>query len=183
MKQHRIVISVPAAILGLLLAGCGGGDGGGEGEAASGQDRTEEYCQALEEAKADIDALEQGDVEGFEQSFETISELADKAPEEVAAEWQTLDTALAGLEDSLAEAGLELADLEQLTAGQVPEGVDTAQLEKLAADMRDFGSTEVQEASDKISAHARTECGIDLDGQGTGGGDTGTGQPSETPSE
>lgn len=163
MKRH-LALSASAVLLAGVLAGCGGGDGGeGSSGEASGGNATDDYCTALEQAKEDIDALEQGDVAQFEQTFQVLGELSEQAPDEVAAEWQVLDETLTGLEDSLAEAGLELADLEQLSAGEVPEGVDMAKLQALATEMQSFSSAEVEEAGDAISEHAQTECGIDLD--------------------
>ncbi|NYG55968.1 hypothetical protein [Nocardioides perillae] len=179
--KRNLALSASAVLLAGVLAGCGGDDGGSsaEGSGGSGGGATDDYCAALEQAKEDIDALEQGDVAQFEQTFQVIGELAEQAPDEVAADWRVLDETLTGLETSLADAGLELADLEQLSAGEVPEGVDMAKLQQLATEMQSFSSAEVEEAGDAISEHAQSECGIDLDDSGASEG----AEPSDGASE
>lgn len=179
--KRNLALSASAVLLAGVLAGCGGGDDGGsaaEGSGGSGGS-SDDYCAALEQAKEDIDALEQGDVAQFEQTFAVIGDLAEQAPDEVASEWRVLDDTLSGLESSLADAGLELADLEQLSAGEVPEGVDMAKLQQLATEMQSFSSAEVEEAGDAISEHAQSECGIDLDDSGASEG----AEPSDDASE
>jgi hypothetical protein len=177
VKLH-LSLSASAVLMAGLLVGCSGDDGGPQEDgSASGAESTSEsesgaasasdYCDALQEAKSEIDALEGGDVAQFEAVFETISDLAEQAPEEVAAEWQTLDATLTGLQDALAEAGLEFADLEALSSGQTPEGVTPQQLQKLAQRFQSFNSPDVNQAGETITQHAEDECGIDLDGSGT----------------
>lgn len=193
MKRH-LALPATAALLAGLLVGCSGDEGGSneEGSASNGESSSEstestegetsDYCAALEDAKGEIDALEAGDVAQFEQLFGTISDLAEQAPEEVAAEWQTLDGTLTGLQDALAEAGLELSDLETLASGQPPEGVTPQQLQQLAQEFQSFNSTDVNEAGEAISQHAQEECGIDLDDSGAET-DPGTDAPSDDASQ
>jgi len=137
-----------------LLAGCGG-DGGGS---AGGGD----YCDSIEDAKAEFGDIEGGDFAGFDQAIDTVHELADDAPDEVADDWEVLEGALDDLVAALEKAGIELSDLEAMSRGEMPPGLDPAKLQELAADMQDFGGEELETATDNIEKHAKDECDVDL---------------------
>lgn len=174
MKTTNRRLVRPSALLGagllsasLVLTACGGGDGGGGGgdEEAGGGD-TSSYCDTLADAKSDIDALESGEPQALEAAFDAFDELESQAPDEVADEWATMQEGVQTIEDAFAEAGLEIADLEQVMAGEIPEGVDPQALAELGTTLQELDSTEFQEASDTISQHAQDECGINLDESG-----------------
>lgn len=153
--KRTIALSAAATIATALLTACGG-------------DQTAAYCDELETAKSDIDKLQSGDVASFDQVFTTIEELAADAPEDVSAQWQTLDESLDEFEKALNEAGLELSDMEQLSEGEIPEGVDPQKLQTLGQDLQELNSDETEQAADDIEKHAQDECDIDLSDSASG---------------
>lgn len=163
--MKRIATSATGAALSLiLLAGCGGGDGGdGGGDAAGGGS---DYCTALEDARDEIEALDTGDAAALARVRELAGDLEKDAPEEVRGDWKVLNDLLVQIDETLAEAGLDMADLGQLQSGQMPEGVDQQKLQQamqeLSRTMSDLGP-EFEKSGEDITRHAKTECGIDLD--------------------
>jgi hypothetical protein len=147
--KHKLVLLAVGALMSGMLTGCGGSD-------------TDAYCDSLKDAKADIESLDAGDVAQFDEAFKTIHKLADEAPDEVKDDWEVLDGALSDMEKALNDAGLELSDLEGLSSGQLPEGVDQAKLAQLGEQMQAIASDEVTEAGENIDKHAEDECGIKI---------------------
>jgi outer membrane murein-binding lipoprotein Lpp len=147
----RLPTLIAAMTLGAtVLTGCGGG--------------TDAYCDTLESASEEIAALDQGDFDGFEEVVESTRELADTAPDEVAEEWNVLVGALDGFVEALSDAGIELSDLAAIQGGSIPEGVDQEKLTEAFAKIQELNGEDVSDANDKIEAHAKSECGIDLEG-------------------
>ena len=66
------------------------------------------------------------------------------------------------MQDALKEAGLKISDLEGLSSGNIPEGLDQTKLAALAEDLQAVGSEKVQDAADNIEKHAKDECDVDL---------------------
>jgi hypothetical protein len=151
VKNRAALIAVATLVAGMLTACGGGGD-------------TDAYCDSVKEAKTELGGLEDGDFAELDKAIDRIHELADDAPDEVADDWKVLDGAVSDMEAALEEAGLEMSDLEGLTQGEIPEGVDQQKLAALGADLNKIGSAEVQEAADNIEKHAKDECDVDLSG-------------------
>jgi hypothetical protein len=149
--KDKVVLAAAATLLAGVLSGCGGGGGD-----------TEAYCDNLDQAKTDIEALSAQDIGKFDQAFETIHQVAEDAPDEVQDDWKVLDDALTEIETALEDAGLELSDLGGLQSGQIPEGVDQAKLLALGEKVQSIASDEVEQAGDNIQKHAKDECDIDL---------------------
>ena len=154
----RIKTLVGAAVLtvaGSVLTACGGGDG----SSASG-----DYCSQLKADKAYFGGLDSDNPASvdFADVFTRMHALADEAPDEVAADWKTLDDAFSAIEDALKEAGIKPSDLDQMTSGQVPQGVDPAKLQSLLPKLQMLSSAEFGKAADRITANAKDECGVDL---------------------
>lgn len=147
-----------------VLTGCGGGDT----EPAATD--TETYCDQLE---ADAEYFKAFSGDGADPSklgdaLDKFHGLADAAPDEVAADWDVLDGALSQLERALAEAGISTDDLAGLQNGQLPKGVDMADLAKLAPKVQELNSPELRESAEAIQAHAKEECGVTLDAASSG---------------
>lgn len=149
MRRSRILVATTALGMSVVVGGCGNG--------------TEAYCEDLRSAEEQFASFEQGDAAGLEEAVSTFRSLADEAPDEVSGDWETLVGAFEEFEAALNEAGLELSDLEGLSAGEVPEGVDPAELQKnLAPTIEKLDSEEVTQAGDAIEEHAAAECDIQL---------------------
>ncbi len=133
----------------------------------TGADPSSEYCTELRAAKAQFDNLDFQtlSVAEFQRLTSEFDALAGIAPDEVKDDWTTLSGALREVQQILADAGLTFDDLKSLSSGQLPPGVSVQQLKKLTQQLQKFASDDsFQTASDAISAHAKTECGITMGG-------------------
>lgn len=182
MKRSTMRAAAAGAVLVLgTLAGCGGGDDdSASGDSASSETEgtdtetsetagsTEDYCTSLEDAKAQFETLEGSDPDAlgnFDDAFETLRGLGEAAPEEVAADWDTLIGGIDRIEQAVEDAGLTLDELAELASNPsaLPEGVDIAKLQALGKEMKTLDSKEFSAAGDAISKHAEAECDISLD--------------------
>ncbi len=179
MRRSKILVATTALGLGLLVSGCGGDEPAepSSSESAASESPAEEeseatddaaaYCDDLASAEEQFASFDQGDAAQFEEAIATFRELGAQAPEEVSGDWQTLLGAFDDLEATLNDAGIELGDLEGLSQGEVPEGVDPQELQKLGPQIESLGSPEVEEAGNAIEEHASSECDVDLSGSGS----------------
>lgn len=150
--MKRIGTLAATAVLGAtLLVGCGGGSS------------ADAYCDSLDEAQDTFSALNDADAAAIEDFKNAAEDLEGDAPDDVKDDWAVINKSYDGLEDGLDEAGLTFEDLEKMSSGEVPDGVDEAALTKLAASMEDFGGEDMEKAGKAISKHAQDECDIDLD--------------------
>jgi len=156
---------IPALVAGLALAvgvltGCGGG--GSEDTAAT---DTETYCKQLRADSEYLEGLRGGNVDPGQigQAIDRFHDLADAAPEEVAADWDVLDARASEFERALAEAGISTDDLAGIAEGDLPKGVNMAEIVKLLPKLQALNSQEVQDALKSIRTHAKDECDVTLD--------------------
>lgn len=189
MRRTKTLLVSTALGLSLVLSACGGGDDGGsdaggtESSSESSESPTEAespaetptptesdeaspesaaYCEDLSAAQEQFTTLSQGDVGQFEKAISTLRDLSDAAPSVVASDWEALLVPLNKLESALSRAGLKFEDLEGLSQGQIPRGVDPQQLQKLGTELQGLASAEVNEAGAAIEEHAASECDIQL---------------------
>lgn len=197
MKRLTTRTAAASAVLVLgSLAGCSGGDSasenaddasessssegsssesgssesGGGSESSSGAS-TEEYCTALKAAEKDFEGLDGGGADGaagIQTAFDTMRELSQKAPDEVATEWQTLVSGLDDFEQAVADAGLTFEQLAELpsspTPQNLPEGVTPEKLQQLTVEVQKLQDPQVSAAQGTIDANAEKECGVTLGG-------------------
>ena len=142
-----------------VLTGCSGG-----GEAA--MTDTEAYCEQLRTDEKFFSAVSGADADPsqFGEAVDRLHGLADKAPDEIAEEWGTLDTAFTEVETVLAEAGITPEDLAGLKRGEIPEGVDVSKLRAIGPKIKQLDSPELQDAATTIRKHAKSECGVTMSG-------------------
>lgn len=146
-----------------LVAGCG--DDGGDSSSSNSA-----YCKGLQAASADFATFDSPspDFDRLDDALKTFHELANEAPAAVASEWKVFDDALTAVEKDLAAVGLTVKDLGLFTQGQLPEGVSADELAaltpKLAATFSKLEDESFSKATDKIFAHGKSECGVDLTG-------------------
>jgi hypothetical protein len=135
--------AVVVAVL-LPLAGCGG----------------EDYCGALEQQRTEIaDMTGSGSPSALLDGLPMLRELAEKAPDDVADEWQTLIGALDGLDDAITAAGVDPADFKE---GKPPAGLSDADQKAIADAAGQIGTDEVVQATSGIEQQARDVCKINL---------------------
>ncbi len=156
MRVNVVIGSMTLGLTATLLAACGGGGGS---SSSSGS-----YCDELKSDKAYFESLSgsNADVSKLDTVFAKVHTLADKAPDNVSADWKTLDNAITTLENALKAAGIKPSDLAAMQNGQVPKGVDLQKLQALAPKLQALSSSDVSAAADKIAADAKKSCGVDL---------------------
>jgi hypothetical protein len=164
--SRRISAVAAVVVLASALAGCGGDktDSGSGTTGSSG-----DYCATIQSIKDDVsngslDNLSQAD---FDQLRDKVGDLEASAPADVADDWQSLGDYLGQFDSLLSDAGISLDDLQSLQSGDLPPGVDTATITRLATKLSALGTSTNIDAADKaISASAKKDCDIDLDGGG-----------------
>ena len=156
----------PATLaLALVLTGCGGGSDTADSGGSSSSDSKASYCDELNTAKdsfanLDVTKLTEDD---YNNLVDELDKISASAPSDVEADWKSLSDALTQLHDLLASAGVSFSDLQDLSAGQLPSGVDAQKLQEIAPKVQKL-STDLSAngASQRISASAKKECGITL---------------------
>lgn len=174
---RRLSILLVALVLAIAAAGCGGGDGesSASGDTTTTETVTEdtttdetttestetgtdtgsalnwasEDCQSLVAAyvglSAAIGAASTGqDVSG---DIEEFTQYADKVPDEIRDDVQTLATAYGAFVDELKDLGLQ--------PGQVPSA---DQIQALDAASKTLGESDVQAAADRLSTWTTANC-------------------------
>jgi hypothetical protein len=152
--KRTLALAAAGTLMAGVLSACGG-DGGSASA-------TDTYCDSMKSAKESFADFDSGDMAGLESAIKTFHELAAEAPDDIADAWKTLDGAMVTLEDGLAEAGIEVSDLEAISNGELPEGLDMAKLTALGEDLEKMGAEEVEKAAEDIEKHAKDECNVDL---------------------
>ncbi|MET0767304.1 MAG: hypothetical protein ABW075_05915 [Aeromicrobium sp.] len=142
-------------LLGTSLAACGGDDGGGGGSEG-------DYCKELKSAQSSFAKVSGNDFEALDSAIATFHQLADEAPSDIKAEWETLDGAFVKIEKAFEDAGIKMSDLADIQAGNMPEGVDVSKLSSLTSSFSEISSEKVTKAQDVIEKHAKDTCDVEL---------------------
>jgi hypothetical protein len=132
----------------------------------SGSSSNSDYCTELKAAKSQFHNLDVQSFSGdqFKQLTGEFDALEAAAPADVKADWATLATALKQVDQILSDAGLSFKDLKQMgTTGQLPSGVTAQDLQKLGLKLQQaVQGKSFERAARRISASAKSECGIKL---------------------
>jgi hypothetical protein len=134
-------------------------------DSGGGSDPGSTYCTDLRTAKAELKSLDVTSLtaSGFTKLTQEFGTLASDAPDAVKADWATLTTALTKIQQILSNAGLSFSDLQGLSSGHLPKGVTQQQLVKLGKQFQAFSQNSgFAKASAEITAHAKAECGVNL---------------------
>jgi len=167
MKKKLAFASI--VLLATSLSACGGDDGGDGGGGTT--NSSGDYCDKLDDAKSSIQALDfrgMGESQ-FSELQGRLSDVGDSAPADVKDEWVTLNGAIGDFKTLLNDAGLSLDDLQAITENptDLPDNVDLKKLQELAPKLQEFSEdNDLEAASDAITKHAKSECGIDLEDSG-----------------
>lgn len=176
MKRTWVAASV--LMVAVSLSGCGSDDGGGS-------DSSEQYCDLLASAKSDfggLDNLETMDSGQFDSMLTRIQEIEDAAPDEVSAEWDTLNGTFQRVKEVLSEAGLSFDDLQGISRGDMPPDFDMSKMQELETKMTELNAdTDLEATNEKIKEHAKSECDITLGEDPVPTEDTPQVDPSESP--
>ena len=143
--MRRLAAGLLVALL-LPLSGCG--------------DPTKDYCSALEEHNKEIAEMVGSDSpDGLLNGLPMLRDLAEKAPEDLADEWQTFVDAVEGLDDALEKAGVKPEDF---VAGKPPKGTGAREQKAIADAASQIVSADVVQASAGIEQQARDVCKLNL---------------------
>ncbi|MHB1137870.1 MAG: hypothetical protein ACYC2O_02865 [Microthrixaceae bacterium] len=149
MTLRRAAVAVVVTILigALGLGACGDG--------------TPPFCTPLADS-ADLsgltDALDAGDLDRAASEAQRLRDLADEAPSDIRADFTELAQTVVDIVDLLAE---DLAASAPTTADGAATTVDPGEVERRRDDLNDRLG-DLDRRSDRISAWASEECGIDL---------------------
>jgi hypothetical protein len=151
-------VAVAGVLVAAGLTGCGG---------------TKSYCSALKDDKPRLTKLaarsaEPGATGGkaLGETVDVLAGLADRAPDDIKDEWDTLVQALRGLSDAIRESGADPGDF---AGGAKPDGVSAGQLDAVQQAAHELQDLRVQQAGTSIEQHARDVCKVDLGSSGLGG--------------
>lgn len=136
--------------------------------------QAERYCSALKSdqhrlARLTSESGRSGSAgsTALKQTVSVLSDLGDKAPDNISDDWTTLVDALSGLVDAIRESGADPADFQ---GGKNPAGVTQGELHAVQEAAAERQATPVQQASQSIEQHASDVCKVDLGSRlGTGG--------------
>lgn len=155
MSRHvrRTAAVVPVLLVGVLLAGCSGDDGG-------------DYCQTLKDEQHNLTDLAkkaspQGGTDVLTPTLRSFERLKDAAPDDLQDEWETLVVAYQALADAVERAGI---DPEDYRPDQPPSGLSKQQADQLASVADKLSSPRVLAAAQGIEDYAKEVCHVDFAG-------------------
>ena len=125
-------------------------------------DADSKYCNDLKSASKQFESLSSSDLDQLDEAFKTFHKLAAESPGEIESDWKVLDDGITKVEKALDEAGLKFSDFAEIQQGKMPEGVDVAKLQGLAAEFQTLSSSKFEKASNDIEKHAKDTCKVDL---------------------
>ena len=127
--------------------------------ACSGNEQ-EEYCAKVEEHQPALTEVAASDDTGaLLDALPIYRDLADAAPRDVAADWEQVVGALAGLEDALDEADVDPSSYD---AERPPPGLADSDRKAIEEAARELGSEATVDAMTSVEQHALDVCGTPL---------------------
>ena len=160
MRFNAVVGAVTLSLAATVLAGCGSSNSSGAASSSG------DYCSELKADKAYFQGLtgNGSDAGKLDEVFQRIHQVAADAPDNISADWKTLDDAITTLENALKTAGIKPSDLASMQSGKLPPNVDPAKLQALLPKLQQLNSQDVSDAADRIAADAKKTCKVDLNG-------------------
>jgi hypothetical protein len=160
------------------LAGCGGDDNsagdttgthGGGGQTSTPPPSVTQpafgggsYCDDLKSAKAQLSGLDGNfTADKFTAINLAVHKIADEAPGDIKDSWTLVADEFDGLQKALSDAGLSMDDFSKLTQGGAPS-IDPTKLQALQKALQSFDTKGLTQATNKITAEVKSECGIGL---------------------
>ena len=148
----------------VTLAACGPDT---DATGAGGSAHTDAYCSTLKNAGSQVlthDLMSLDDASELADLRTNVSKLEGSAPVEVKADWDVLRDDFDGYTRVIDEAGISFDELLYVdNHGRLPASVDREQFAQLIRGLKRLDRSQVDQATDKIVAHASAECGIDVD--------------------
>jgi hypothetical protein len=127
--------------------------------------KSDSYCGTLKGDRKQLAALSEktsaktGGTQALTRTVSVLSELRDKAPDDISDDWDTLVQALDGLADAVKASGAEPGEF---TGGHRPAGVTAGQYRAVRQAAAELQATPVEQATKSIEQHALDVCKVDL---------------------
>lgn len=149
-SSSRVAVRTAARVTGALLVVLAGG-------CAQDEDaQREDYCESVADRSAELTRLtDEGGPAAFLEALPVLEDLAEESPDDLRDEWRTFLDALHGLEDAVAETGLDPADL---TGEGLPDDLPAADRRRLRGAASVLASPDVVAATQGIEQHALDVC-------------------------
>lgn len=121
------------------------------------------YCDDIKSATTQFKGLSSANLGGadFAALNTAVHKVAGEAPSDIKSQWTTLANLFDTLQGAMDGAGLSTDDATKLLQGNTT-GIDPAKLAKFATAMKNFNTTGITAASNKIQTEVKSECNIDL---------------------
>jgi hypothetical protein len=133
----------------LSAGGCGGDE-----------QARDDYCAQLRADQAKFSEMfGSGDATSLLDNLAMLDDVADKAPDDLQDEWQTLLNAVHGLDDALDRAGVQPEDF---GAGKAPAGLSAAERKAIGDAADALTAPQVLASAKGIDQQARDVCKIQL---------------------
>lgn len=133
---------VATLLLAPLLASCG--------------NSYDAYCAQVSASQAQLgDAFSGGGPAALIDALPLLEKLQDKAPSDVAGDWDQVVGAIQGLQQALQQAGIDPATY---TASKLPPGITASQRAAIKAAASELESTDTLAASQDVQQEARDVC-------------------------
>ncbi len=127
---------------------------------ACSDDPQADYCDAVRAHQADLTEVAASDDAGaLLDALDAYDDLADRAPRDVADDWEAVVTPLHDLDDVLAEHDV---DPSSYSAEDPPAGLDATVRRDIEAAAREVGSERTVTAMAAVEQHALDVCGTPL---------------------
>lgn len=123
------------------------------------------YCKQLEVAAKDHFGPGSAEMTDPRAAFNAMILISKSAPKAVSAEWKQMGDAVEAMLATLDEIGISFADLDSVFEGKSPDGADIDPEEALTAlepVLAAVSAPEFLAAQEKVQAHAKSECDVDL---------------------
>jgi hypothetical protein len=115
-----------------------------------------DYCEVVADTQVELsETMAEESPATLLRALPLLRDLSAEAPRDIVDEWELLVGALDGLDDALAEAGVDPADYD---ADNPPDGVSEAQQQEIADAADELARTEVAAAFEGVQQHAKDVC-------------------------
>jgi hypothetical protein len=123
-------------------------------------DQQEKYCDAVEDHQQELgEVLGDGSPDALLKALPIFEDLADEAPEDLRDEWKTFIDALKGLQQALADAGVDPATYDR---DDPPEGLSQADKDAIDVAASQLTSEATVTAFSGVDQQAKDVCGTPL---------------------
>lgn len=144
-RLRRLGVALATTLL-LPLAGCGANS-------------IDDYCADLKAQQKEMAAMFDSTSSSVLNNLSMMRELAAKAPDDLADEWQVFLTALDGLDKALKDAGVKPSDFQD---GKPPAGLSAADRSAIIAAANQITGEQVVQAASGIEQQGRDVCKVNL---------------------